>query len=294
MQKLLNYFADGIESETLRTIGAEIETQFIDGKGHPITTETSQRMIAALTEDGWRAECRKGNLITELADSHGNRILYELGRHNIEISTAPSLPTDVLNAVRGCLVDLYRVGRQFDAEPYWEPILPGDDDLLVVPDERDAVWLELDGREALMPLARTSAVQFTLSVAAGDAIRILNRLGERIGSFLADYPQDAVWREYIRQSHAGYRQDRYGGPLAFNTLEDYCRSLAEHSVVSGARLVPFSEVIDLDIPLFLRSIWWYFRLKRYGNDLCVEIRPLPRRGDDAIGHQLEWVLSTIS
>lgn len=294
MQKLMEYFTDGITSETLRTTGAEIETQFIDGEGNPIAAETSQRMLNALAGDGWRAEHRKGNLVTELTDRRGNRILYELGRHNIEISTSPSLPTDVLNVVRGCLAELYRVGRQFGAVPYLAPILPGNEDLLMVPDERDAVWLELDGREALMPLARTSSVQFTVSVAPNDAIRILNRLGERIGVFLADYPQDAVWKQYIRQSRAGYRSDRYGGPLTFDTLGNYCQSLAGHDVVSGSRLVPFSRIADLDIPLFLRSVWWYFRLKRYGNDLCIEIRPLARRKDGEIERQLERVLNAIS
>lgn len=34
--------------------------------------------------------------------------------------------------------------------------------------------------------------------------------------------------------------------------------------------------------LFLRSVWWHYRLRRYGNTLAVECRPFARREDAAI------------
>lgn len=212
----------------------------------------------------------------------------------MEVSTVASTPTQVLGVAESCLHQLYESARIFEAEPFFAPVLESNEDLLVIPDERDAIWLELDGRSALAPLARTSSVQFTVSVAPPEAIGILNRLGQQIDTFLTDYPQEVVWRRYIAESSAGYRSDRYGGPLTFSSLENYCLSLSKHDVVQGARLVPFPDVDQLDVPLFLRSIWWYFRLKRYGNALCVEVRPMPRRTDDQFLCQLEKVLQIVS
>ena len=293
MQKLINYFTDGIVSQTLQTIGAEIETQFLDKDGRAITTQTSQQMLSHLAENGWKIVCRKGNLATVLVDQSNNKIFYELGRHNIEISTVASTPTHVLNVTRKCLAQLYDAAYKVGAEPYFAPILHGNEDLLIIPDERDAIWLELDGRNALAPLGRTSSVQFTISVAPQEAIGILNRFGEQIDSFLVDFPQDAVWKRYIMDSSAGYLSNRYGGPLIFESLDDYCRALARHDVVQGTCLVPFSNVCDLDISLYLRSIWWHFRLKRYGNALCSEVRPMARRVDEQLQHQLERVLEIV-
>lgn len=293
MQKLISYFADGISSRTLQTVGAEIETQFVDEHGRAIQTQASQQMLGWLAENGWRVDCRKGNLITTLVDQDGNKIFYELGRHNMEVSTTVSTPECVLGVANVCLAQLYDAAHKFGAEPYFGPILKGDDDLLVIPDERDAIWLELDGRDALAPLARTSSVQFTVSVATQDAVKILNKLGSCLHLFLIDFPQDAVWKKYIAESSAKYLPNRYGGPLMFESLADYCHGLARHDVVRGARLVPYQDVSDLDIPLYLRSIWWYFRLKRYGNALCIEVRPLARMSDEQFRYQLAMVLAII-
>lgn len=293
MQRLISYFTDGIASLTLQTIGAEIETQFVDENGQAVQTQTSQQMLGWLVENGWKVDCRKGNLITTLVDQDGNKIFYELGRHNMEVSTIASTQTRVLGVVRECLAQLYEAANSIGAMPFFAPILNGKEDLLVIPDERDAIWLELDGRDALAPLARTSSVQFTVSVAPQDALEILNKFGERLDSFLADFPQDAVWKKYIAESSAKYLSNRYGGPLVFDSLSDYCRALARHDVVRGARLVPYQNVSDLDVPLYLRSIWWHFRLKRYGNALCIEVRPMARRTDDQFSLQLEKVLQVV-
>ncbi|MEK7512225.1 MAG: hypothetical protein AAB575_04395 [Patescibacteria group bacterium] len=293
MRKLISYFTDGIESRTLQTIGAEIETQFVDHEGRAVQVQTSQQMLAHLVKNGWQIDCRKGKLITALVDQDGNKIFYELGRHNMEVSTIASTPNCVLDVVRKCLAQLYEAARVVDAVPYFAPILHGHEDLLVIPDERDANWLKLDGRNALAPLARTSSVQFTISVAPQEAVRILNKFGERIDLFLTDFPQDAVWKKYIADSSAKYLSNRYGGPLLFESLEAYCQALTCHDVVRGAKLVPFENVSDLDIPLYLRSIWWHFRLKRYGNALCIEVRPMARRSDEQFKLQLEKVLKIV-
>ncbi len=293
MQRLISYFTDGISSQTLKTMGIEIETQFVDKEGKAIQTRTSQQMLDYLAKNGWSIECRKGDLITILSDEDDNKMFYELGRHNIEISTTTTTPSLALDVARECLSQLYEAAHVVSAKPYFGPIVPSDEDLLIIPDERDAIWLKLDGRSALAPLANTSSIQFTLSVAPQEAIGVLNRLGEQIDSFMTDYPQDTIWKRYIMDSSAGYRSDRYGGPLSFKSLDEYCSALAQHDVVQGTHLVRLSDVKNLNVPLYLRSIWWHFRLKRYGDALCVEVRPMARRRDKQFQQQLEKVLQII-
>ena len=293
MKRLVEYFSDGITSQTLQTVGAEIETQFVYMDGNAIQTQTSQNILGDLAKNGWKVSGRKGEMITALTDHIGNMIYYELGRHNIEVATAASTADKVLAIVQNCLDQIYNSARRFGAKPYFAPILNGNEDLLVIPDDRDAGWLDLDGRSALAPLARTSSVQFTVAVSTDSAIQIVNRLGQNIVKFLNDYPQDSVWRQYIAESSAGYLANRYGGPLVFDSIDNYCRQLTVHNVVLGTKLVPFASSDSLDIPLYLRSIWWHFRLKRYNNALCVEVRPMARRTDNQFQRQLQMVLDII-
>ncbi|NTW61443.1 hypothetical protein HGB24_02015 [Candidatus Saccharibacteria bacterium] len=293
MKRLVEYFTCGIDSRTLGTVGAEVETQFVDSSGVAISTEVSQRILADLVRRGWSIEASRSNLITAIVDHQGNKMLYELGRHNIEVATVATLPQKIASITRDCLGQLHDSANRFGAYGHFAPIFNTDEDLLVVPDERDANWLKLDGRETLAPLARTSSVQFTLSIAPPDAINVINRLGKQIDCFLSDYPQEAIWRTYIARSHANYLAERYGGPCQFESIVDYCNQLARHDVVSGEKLIPLAAVDNLDVSLFLRSIWWYFRFKRYGSSLCVEVRPMPRLSDEKISDQLKMVVDII-
>ncbi len=293
MERLLRYFTEGVENQEIgASIGTEVETSFVDRMDRPISVERSQKLFKLLiARHRWQIRQRKGELITEL-HRDGNKILYELGRQNIELATIPLSAKDgmgIITHAKSMLEGIYDVGEEVGAYPYFQPILPTDEKLLIVPDERDAIWVELDGRPALELLARISAVQFTVAVPPQEAIRCLNRLGKYIGFFLKDYPQELQWRRYVKESRADYHPLRYGGPLFFSDLTDYCRKLLEHDVVTGSRLVPHEEAGDFYIPLFLRSIWWYFRLKRYGNTLCIEIRPLARRNDRYFQAQLDMV-----
>lgn len=295
MQRLIDYFTIGITSQTLASVGTEIETQFLDAMRRPITTATSQKILHQLAStQHWHIETHKGTLITSLIDTDDNRILYELGRHNLEVATRPCHVDDVLSVAEHCLAQLYDAAHSCGAHPYHGALLESADDLLVIPDERDATWVELDGRDALMPLARMSAVQFTFSVTHRDAVPLLNRLSRHIDLFLQSYPQDILWRNYIRDSRAHYLPQRYGGPLHFASLEDYCTSLIEHAVVQGTHLTPYHDVDNLDIPLYLRSIWWYFRLKRYGDNLCIEARPFGRGADSKIHKDFTTLLTIIN
>lgn len=294
-ERLKSYFLDGAEACPLGDrIGVEVETSFTDRDGWAISIEQSQAIFRALHECGWKVRVTKGVLIAELEYADGSKILYDLGRQNIELSTCPTPREDAAHIAKEKLRALYAIAERFNAFPSFEPILGTFQDLLVVPDERDAIWVELDGREPLNLLARSSAVQFTVDVSPEEAIAVINRLLGMLPHFLAVYPQEKMWREYIERSRAGYRHDRYGGPREFKNLDDYCAKLAEHDVVFGPRLVPYADVPTFDTTLFLRSVWWYFRLRRYGKRLCIEVRPLPRRTDAHIASDLAFVMDVMA
>ncbi len=292
MKRLLEYFQSGL-NQPARTVGAEVETSFRCGE-EPASLAQSQETLHVLLRKGWTTVQQKGALITEIADKDGNRLLYELGRQNIEVATRPATRASVAGIAQDTLCQLYEAAQSAGLTPHFAPILETAEDLLVIPDERDARWLALDGRAALAPLATISAVQYTVEISLGQAIPCLNLLGRAIDSFLADYPQDSVWKEYIRASLAGYDSLRYGGPLQFDSLRNYCGQLSRHKVVQNGRLVSYAEAGEFDIRLFLRSVWWYFRRKRYGTRLCIEVRPLPRREDAKLEGQLRKVLDTMN
>lgn len=285
------YFTDGI-LPSVNSIGMEVETSFIDELGTPVSLATSQQILRVLAATGWTVCDTKNGLITALHNKAGDRLLYELGRQNIELATTPGTATSITRQARVVLDELYEAARTCNAYPFFAPVLATQEDLLVVPDERDATWIELDGRAALMPLATISSVQFTVEVSVEEAPRALSRLRADVDMFLKDYPQDAIWKTYIESSRAGYRTDRYGGPCVETTLDMYCRDLLEHDVVTPSGLMSHQRVPTLDLSLFVRSIWWYFRLRRYGDRLCIEVRPLPRRSDDHFDAQLALVLDS--
>lgn len=300
VERLVRYFTEGVGAyETGATVGIEVETQFIDNAGHPISSVIADRIFRSnfsfWNDDSWNATAMNGTTITEMTRVRGDdKILYELGRHNIELSFSPRSPEVAVNEALIVLERLMIVARGCGAYPFLGPVFESDENLLLIPDERDATWLALDGVMVLNLLARTSSVQFTIDVRPEDAVLVLNKLGENMGMFLSEYPQDALWKKYIAESPAGYKSDRYGGPLFFRNIENYCERLVEHDVVLNNKLVPHEEVMVLNIPLFIRSVWWHFRLKRYGERLCIEIRPLPRGSNESIRAQFSLVQSIIN
>ncbi len=332
---LVEYFTLGIKTtpESRRTVGMEIETMFTDRFKTPISLSKSQYMFIFLKNRGWSIAQMKldrdgicdgmrdypgglqkqggTQIITQVCSSGGDTISYELGRHNLEVSLAPVMEKSnavsahdslLLRRARAVLQELYAAAKDEpyppspgSAYPYFHPVMGWPEDLLVVPDARDALYVKLDGREALNILARTASVQFMYTVSPDEAITVVNNLNKCVNSFLYDgegYPQEVWWFKYIEMSKAGYRSDpacrssRYGGPREFRDIEDYCEQLALHDVITPHGLVPFAEAENIDIPLYLRSIWWHFRLRRFGNSLCVETRVQPRLKDEEFANQM--------
>lgn len=54
--------------------------------------------------------------------------------------------------------------------------------------------------------------------------------------------------------------------------------------------LPPEQAPDLDPNLFLRSVWWDYRLRRFGDSLAVEMRPFGRCPDE----EFPTVWNTIS
>lgn len=268
--RLLAYFIDNLETYSFGDrVGSEIKTIFVDkGTNHPISVETSLKIFQAMIDQGWSVAERKSVLLTELSNPDGDCMLYELGRNNIELSLAPQKPNDLSAYMANKLDQLSRTAEMAGAKAWDRPILPGTEDLLTIPDER---------------------ARFIIDVPPERVVTVLNNLGTILPQFLADYPQEQLWRRYIAESKAGYRSDRYGGPVHFNSLEHYCEELAKHDVIVNGKLIPHDQVPALNTPSFLRSVWWYFRLRRFGRKLCIEVRPLPRLTIKDIAKQLERI-----
>lgn len=250
---LQSYFLDGTQdTQSGGMVGVEIETQFSTLDGHPIGTDVTDQLLKICA-------C-------------GHRPRLELGRQNIELSIKPQPSFTELNHLAWLSADmLYEQARQFDAYPCFAPapFLNYPDPLLYVQEDRDNTWVELDGADALENLCRCSSVQFSVDVNPNDAINWINLLwGANLHE--ADYADnDMLWKRYINESRFEYRSDRYGGPTGFQDIGDYVMRLNDHVAV-----MPGNE------DMFLRSVWWHYRLRRYNNSLVLEIRPMARGVDD--------------
>lgn len=276
MQRLLEHFTKGTEKTvTGGQVGAEIETDFLflaSKPPSPISTHTTDRLLL------WIAK--------NLPRCVGS---IDLGRQKLELAFRPQLTFELLwELVQQYLQALYREAEKYGAYPCFLPDYTWEGDLLDVRDERDDIWVQLDGRRALEQLTRPyicSSVQFTVDVNPNDAINIINCLWEaKIHE--VDYAANTIcWTNYISWSKAGYLPDRFGGPAEFKDIDDYVQQLMKHDVVMHKGhpcSLKVDGVPDLDIDLFLRSIWWHYRLRRYSNTLALEVRPFSRRRDKNI------------
>ena len=210
----------------------------------------------------------------------------ELARQKLELVVPPEPSAGrAIASVQSCLSWLYLAAQKLGAYPLQVPEIDFDGPLLWVQESRDEVWVELDGRPALEELCRCSSVQFTVDVNPADAIGIINRLWDaKLNE--GDYaPNNQRFTAYIEQSTAAYDSLRYGGPAGFTDMQDYVQQLLRHDVVmhqgTPCKLRP-DTVAGLDVDLYLRSVWWHYRLRRYGNSLALEMRPFARRADAAI------------
>ena len=281
---LLEHFAKGTQKTvTGSKIGCEIETIFVFADtGMPVSLAVSQAVRGA-------TEGRPTGCINKI----------ELSRATHELAIGPCGSFEELLDLAHCsLAWQYQVADRYGAVPLFAPEIRWGGSLLDPSEDRDQLWLRLDGAVALEQLVCAS-VQFTVDVHPHDAIPIINELWRRRLHEVDFAPNHRRWQNYIALSNAGYDPLRYGGPAGFqegvDDLADYVRQLSLHDVVMhGDQLVRLNAqcVPDLNIDLFLRSVWWHYRLRRPeigpesnrrpGSTLAVEIRPIARRDDDCL------------
>jgi hypothetical protein len=291
---IVRYFKDGrTVKRASRQAGIEVESLLVDAEGKPISHKVSEAIMAELQQevpDGWMW-------------------LYDLGWNNLELVTPPVTIAKMPALLAQTVTQLGRLGEiaaqhgsyvlqtHVDAPQYREL------DTLMLPDERDSLWVQLDGRDALIPLGHFASVQFTIDCCsvteAMEYIAALNALAYQEGWPVKE--SDDIWSTYIAQSRAGYSSDRYGpAPEAF---DEYCARLSSQHVVmntdkSGALYRPeaglaLAHAEQVNIELFLRSVWWTTRLKLLGGKLVLEIRFLPRKADTEIAKQWEVIRTTL-
>lgn len=283
MQNLVRYFTEGTASTTTwAAIGAEIETHFVDDRGTPISAETSAKLQAANTSDlPWG-------------------LTIDLGRQLFELQIAPcTSAAKLVETTQSALDWLYTIAAPQGAFPLHAPILEWEGPLLWEPNTqgdanavRDSAFIQLDGRPALELLCRAASVQFTFDVNPSDAVLLLNALATA-KLHKRDYPNDQMWRDYITLSRAGYTAERYGGPKKFNSIKDYAIYIARQPIImqNGQICRPTRAIGELGdshqaLNNALRNVWNFYRLRRYGNKLTIEVRPFSRRGDDKIAVDL--------
>ncbi len=267
--KLFRYFTDGTQNTvTGQRVGMEIETSFVDQYGRPITVEQSRAILA------------RG---ADYRPSYAN-VKRELGQQMLELNLDPQRSRDDLfGTMYEGLYWLYGIAAEYGAFPLTQPDFdPASGLLVTAEDPRDDLWLQMDGRGPLEQLTRCSSVQFTVDVNPEDAIPFLNNARGVSAQYRAN---NMRWEQYIAGSRANYRADRYKGPSNFADMGDYVRQLTQNNVVmeqGRAHNEPIENFEDFDRDLFLRSVWWGNRLRRYGDTLAVEMRQFGRCPDENI------------
>jgi hypothetical protein len=240
-----------------------------------------------LTSDGWTIDVQRNGKITEVKKG-GYGICYELGRNNFELVTPPCPSTcpDAFDNHNKALENLIRAGKDCGATALKTSYDECSDDTLIEPDMRDEIWRQLDG-PALFGLAHIACVHFNIDLASIEEgmgwISALSAFYERTPGWPAEANRK-IWEYYIEHSLAGYEPGRYGLPPS-STFGDYVETLSSHKVVmngtNGTLQIaqparPFRDCEQINIDLFLRSVWWWFRLRVRNGRLVLEVRDVPR------------------
>lgn len=289
MERLAEYFNKAKTCvDFSRKIGLEVETLFIDGASQePITLEVSQGMMFYLIENlEWKLQQSKNGKAVCL-EKDGYWLTYDLGWNNFELITPPTkidsgggFPSGYYDVEQ----NLEDAARKFNAEACLNGWDGCRSNTLIMPDKRDEIWLELDG-PALFSLGHIAAIHVNIdlcSMAEGESF-----IKKLLSAFQAkDWPYHRnrrIWQYYIDNSLADYEADRYGPPPC--NFTKYCEELAAKKVVMNSingdlRIAkpasPFGGCPEVDIDMFLRSVWWWYRLRVRSGRLVLEIRDLPR------------------
>jgi len=289
MKRIKDYFVNARTCQKYpRHIGTEIETLIISIKDdQPISQKISKKIMRRLVDEhGYTINEEENGLITKIG-KNGYELFYELGWNNFEI-ISPAYPIENVDAMFSRndkrLQELESVCQYFGAkiiDTSWDNDLSN---TLIMPDKRDEIWLKLDG-QSLYGLGHIASIHLNIDLASIDEgmewIEKLNRYFKQV-----QWPPEknrTIWEAYLKYSFANYEEDRYAQPP--ETFVEYCQKLSEYKVVMNrvngeleiARPAQtFAETENVDLNLFLRSIWWWSRLRVRNGKLVLEIRDIPR------------------
>ncbi len=299
MERLLNYFQSAsLCPKDQRKLGIEIETLFINKQNKkPISLETSQNIFSALVAKGWKIVSKsETGFITGISLANKWFLGVDLGWNNFELTTPATEETEFCwEELAEVLRMIYSVADKFGAEPLFSPY-DGccDINTLMLPDKRDQIWIELDGQEPLQVLGHIACVHFNIDLTSiEEGMNWINKLNLLFYAKIITPKNPLVWQHnqiwwyYIRKSFAKYESERYGYPPV-GSISDYCLILSLLKVVMNKKgnniykcNPPFAFMYtpDPDIDLFLRSVWWYSRLRVRNGKLTIEIRNVPRFQD---------------
>lgn len=292
-----------------RKIGLEVESLVVQKDGRPITVGESQGIMHVLVACGWKiveektttGEIMPERLIVRI-ECEGFAIIYELGWNNFELMTpvfAVSEAHTLLAQTRQHLEAFAAAVTSLGLEVLYKPYDGhGDMNTLMLPDERDQIWIALDG-DVLTVLGHIASVHLNIDICSvEEGMAFARGFLELCEKRSWPAPESApLWARYLAESLAGYDHDRYGPPPLM--FEAYCKRLAQMPVVmhrTDARLLipdpqrPFSEMENVDLDLFHRSVWWRARFRVRNGRLVMELRDIPRRTDDQMENDVSTVL----
>ena len=306
----LRQFFEGAETTdaSVRRVGLEVETLFIDASGEPLDEAQGRGVFAALRESGWRPDGDGPSARWDLR-REGFLITPEVGAGNIEMITPPRQVRAVdrlVDETADRLEALYEAAKAERARPIFGAYDGAQHvDNILLPDERDHKWAQVDGRPALKHLGHIASVHVTLDVAsleeAFDWTAAVNDLARDRGWPAAE--TERVWSDYLTASRVDYDPGRAGpAPESFDA---YIEKLQSFHVVmdrteSGElrrlgpdppRLADIEATVDL--PTFLRTVWLQTRLRVIEGRLALEVRVVPRRSDEALARDVRELLDTL-
>jgi hypothetical protein len=291
-----------------RRVGIEVETLFVDGDDKSLTCAGAQAVFRELEQRGWHQAADQKSRGSEWHRGAFS-LKPEVGAGNLELISPPQC-IDTLEPLLDDLLqrldELYTAAGDADARPLFaEHDGCRDVDNILLDNERDRRWAEVDGRNALKVLGHIASVHVTVDLTSIDEgfelIRGLNDVARKRG-----WPPESVhsaWQRYFERSRCEYAPSRFGA--APETFEAYLELLRGFRVVvdraaDGTLIVANGEPgrfgdIDSDVhlPTFLGTVWLNTRLRRIGETLALEVRFIPRSTDAALRDDVGAVLDSV-
>jgi len=288
MKRISGYFENAKTTPfDERKMGIETESLLIYKRSdQPISFQTSQGIFSCLICDfGWEMRETKNGKVVKI-EKGGFELFYELGWNNFELVTPVFHVCDdeIYSKNELLLAEINSAAQKFGAyvsNMSWDK---DESNTLIIPDKRDEIWLDLDGN-VLFGLGHIACIHFNIDlVSIDEGMDFISRLLPLYCDYA--WPAEAnkrIWQNYLRGSKAQYQDGRYGPPPT--SFAEYCNKIASYRIVMNVidgelkiadPQVEFSQCENLNLDMFLRSVWWWMRLRVRNGKLVLELREVSR------------------